>query len=436
MILGLLISILSATYTIASSSSVTPSGDIPANSQATYSRTATTGRVGQMTAGNSTLLVLENWGGYNIDSIALEMRSNKTAGAGKLSMTIGKKEVWTIAEASFDSDSWNGQFSDEWSRISRWIGEKVAKDDAISIRITASENSLYINRYTIYYSRIAPKPYTVSYESGLGIKIPNSTEEYPMAGVVLPICPDTADWLFVGWSEEEILEADTCPRIWKGGDIYYPIDNCQMWAIYSNRVTQESISEYTSGEYALTNRFFARAMHGEIQDGIIATKPVEIIAIDSTFILQNKVTDPMTYYVDFTSDSTLTIQNLASETWIGYERKELRPTSKEWQYRILSDGSLCIYQPQGVLFWGYGADASQDDIVVYNAQMDWTLMHSDGILLFTIQDMYFTTWPFGKIDSVENIEIPEFIGENPEYILHIGTYELHIKNGKKWLQVR
>jgi hypothetical protein len=63
-------------------------------------------------------------------------------------------------------------------------------------------------------------------------------------------------------------------------------------------------------------------------------------------------------------------------------------------------------------------------------------MHSDGILLFTIQDMYFTTWPFGKIDSVENIEIPEFIGENPEYILHIGTYELHIKNGKKWLQVR
>jgi hypothetical protein len=144
----------------------------------------------------------------------------------------------------------------------------------------------------------------------------------------------------------------------------------------------------------------------------------------------------MTYYVDFTSDSTLTIQNLATETWIGYERKQLSPLSKDWHYRILNDGSLCIYQPQGVLFWGYGADASQDDIVVYNAQMDWTLMHSDGILLFTTQDMYFTTWPFGKIDSVENIEIPEFIGENPEYILHIGPYELHIKNGKKWLQVR
>ena len=144
----------------------------------------------------------------------------------------------------------------------------------------------------------------------------------------------------------------------------------------------------------------------------------------------------MTYYVDFTTDSTLTIQNLVSEVWIGYERKELRPVPKEWLYRILTDGSLCIYQPQGVLFWGYGADASQDDIVVYNAQMDWTMMHSDGILLFTIQDMYFTTWPLGKIDSVENVDTPDFIGENPEYILHLGTYELHIKNGKKWLQVR
>ena len=436
MILGLLISILSATYTVASSSSVTPSGDIPANSQASYSRTATTGRVGQMTAGNSTLLVLENWGGYNIDSIALEMRSNKTSGAGSLCVAIGEKEVWNIDDASFDSDSWNGQFSDEWSRISRWIGHKVTKDDAISIRITASENSLYINSYTIYYSRLSPKPFTVSFESGIGLKIPNSTEEYPMAGIVLPACPDTADWVFKGWSEEEVLESDTCPRIWKTGDIYYPTDNCQMWAIYTNRVIQKSISEYNSGEYALTNRFFARAMNGEVQNGMIATKPVEIIATDNTLILQNQVTEAMTYYVDFTTDSTLTIQNLVSEVWIGYERKELRPVPKEWLYRILTDGSLCIYQPQGVLFWGYGADASQDDIVVYNAQMDWTMMHSDGILLFTIQDMYFTTWPLGKIDSVENVDTPDFIGENPEYILHLGTYELHIKNGKKWLQVR
>jgi hypothetical protein len=89
-----------------------------------------------------------------------------------------------------------------------------------------------------------------------------------------------------------------------------------------------------------------------------------------------------------------------------------------------------------VLFWGFGADAMQEDIVVYNAKVDWTLMQTDGLRLFNIQDMYFTTWPFGKIDGVENIIIPEFIEENTKYILHMGSYELHIQNGKKWLFVR
>ena len=436
MLLGLIFSIFSATYTVTTSTSVTPSGDVPDNTQASYSRTATTGRVGQMTAGNSTLLVLENWDKYTIDSIALEMRSNKTAGAGSLTMTIGQNTVLSIPDASFESDVWNGQFSDEWCRISRWIGKKATKNNPISIHITASENSLYINRYTIYYSHLTPQAYSVSFESGLGLKIPNSTEENPLSGVVLPACPDTLNWLFAGWSEDEVLESDTCPPLWLPGERYYPQENCQLWAVYTNHITQKAITEYLSGDYAMVSQFFSRAAMGVVTDGMILTKPVDIASVDTLPILLSQVTDQLTYFIDFITDSTLRIQHLATQEWIGYDRKQLSPLSKDWHYRILNDGSLCIYQPQGVLFFGYGTDASQDDVVLYNAQMDHTLMHADGVQLFTTQDMYFTTWPFGKIDSVENIEIPEFIGENPEYILHLGTYELHIKNGKKWLQVR
>ena len=36
----------------------------------------------------------------------------------------------------------------------------------------------------------------------------------------------------------------------------------------------------------------------------------------------------------------------------------------------------------------------------------------------------------------ENIIIPEFIEENSEYILHLGSHELHIQNGKKWLRLQ
>ena len=436
MILGLLISILSATYTITSSSSVEESGNIPVGSEATYSRSGTTGRVGQMTAGNSTLLVLDNWGGIEIDSIALEMRSNKTAGAGSLNVSIGEDVVCKIKDADFSDKNWNGDFSDEWCRISRWIGEKVGIGEQIKILIQASKNSLYVNRYTIYYTLPEPEAYTVSFVSGIGLEIPNSTEKSPLSGITLPCIKDTLDWTFIGWSESEVLESDSCPRIWQADEVYYPASHCKLWAVYTNERSQEAISNYVSGEYALVNTFWSRAMVGGIEDGMVSTRDVELSITETSYALLDKVTDDMVYAVNFLTDSTLTIENIANEEWIGYNEKGLDDSQKVWHYHILGDQSLCIHQPQGVLFWGFGADAMQEHVVVYNAKVDWTLMQVDGLRLFDIQNMYFTTWPFGKIDGVEDIIIPEFIEENTQYILHLGSYELHIQNGKKWLFVR
>ena len=436
MILGLLISILSATYTITSSSSVEESGNIPVGSEATYSRSGTTGRVGQMTAGNSTLLVLDNWGGIEIDSIALEMRSNKTAGAGSLNVSIGEDVVCKIKDADFSDKNWNGDFSDEWCRISRWIGEKVGIGEQIKILIQASKNSLYVNSYTIYYTLPEPEAYTVSFVSGIGLEIPNSTEKSPLSGITLPCIKDTLEWTFIGWSESEVLESDSCPRIWQADEVYYPASHCKLWAVYTNERSQEAISNYVSGEYALVNTFWSRAMVGGIEDGMVSTRDVELSITETSYALLDKVTDDMVYAVNFLTDSTLTIENIANEEWIGYNEKGLDDSQKVWHYHILSDQSLCIHQPQGVLFWGFGADAMQEYVVVYNAKVDWTLMQADGLRLFDIQNMYFTTWPFGKIDGVEDIIIPEFIEENTEYILHLGSYELHIQNGKKWLFVR
>ena len=173
MLLGLLFSILSVTYTIETSSSVSTSGTPPADSEAIYSRTGTTGQVGQMTAGNSTLLTLNGWDGIELDSVVLQMRSNKSAGAGSLTMRIGDATVWTINDADFSHKTWHGSFTNEWTTISRWIGEKVPKDQAINILIEASKNSLYVKSYTLYYTLPEPEAYTVTYVTGIGLEIPN-----------------------------------------------------------------------------------------------------------------------------------------------------------------------------------------------------------------------------------------------------------------------
>ena len=89
MIIGLLISILSVSFTVTSSSSVEASGVVPEGMEVSYQRSGTTGQKGQMTAGNNTLLQVLGMDNCIIDSVTLNMRSNKSAGAGSLQMCIG-----------------------------------------------------------------------------------------------------------------------------------------------------------------------------------------------------------------------------------------------------------------------------------------------------------------------------------------------------------
>ena len=63
-------------------------------------------------------------------------------------------------------------------------------------------------------------------------------------------------------------------------------------------------------------------------------------------------------------------------------------------------------------------------------------MKGDGMLLFAEEKKYYTTWPFGRMDSIEDVIVPDSNGENEDYILYLGNYELHIQNGKKWLLMR
>ena len=68
MLLGLIFSILTATYSLSSTTHVEASGDIPEYSTYYYARSAEHGQKGQITAGNSTCLTLTGWDGKYIIS--------------------------------------------------------------------------------------------------------------------------------------------------------------------------------------------------------------------------------------------------------------------------------------------------------------------------------------------------------------------------------
>lgn len=145
---------LYATYTITSTSNVVASNDVPDGSTATYSSTYSDKY--QLTGGNSMTLTLNGYKGYKITGIILSMKSNSSKGAGSFTATVGGSTVISsIADATFNDDSWNGAWSTEYVNVEPDIivDRTVGNGESVQLVIRASANSLYCQSYTIYYEQ-------------------------------------------------------------------------------------------------------------------------------------------------------------------------------------------------------------------------------------------------------------------------------------------
>lgn len=442
MLLAFLFSILTATYTISSTTSVEASGVLPEGATHTYERSATTGQKGQMTAGNSTRLYLTGWEGCTIRTVTLSMRSNKSAGAGSLRMRIGNNEVWSIADEPFDSDAWAGQYTMDFVPICKHMQATV--DGDIEIVISATENSLYIQSYEIAYEEVVPSCYTVSFVTGLDFQPEPITQTAIGAELILPAWQDTAIWHFEGWSEREVEEGDSVPYLMQPGTSYLPKKNTRLWAVYRDVDNILPISEMASGEYVLT-------MHNDLTTSLsgsgmamcdaVANKQIALCEVsmaalpDGGYDLCSPLAEAMVYDITVLSDTTLQMTHLLTNSPIGHEARALSAEPSLWHYTALDDGSYAIYYPYDGQTYAlyFNLDIYGNDVVATAVQLNMAQWHKDAIWLFPALYATHTSWPFGKLEGVENIISPDSIGKNAEYIMHFGAYELWINNGQKTL---
>ena len=149
----------SVTYTVESTSKVNVTGTAPEGSSATYASTYNTKC--QLTNGNSMTLTLSGFEGNKITGITLSMRSNKSGGKGSLTAVAGTTTIASIADAAFNTASWNGAWSTEYVDIIPTMAKSdytVQKDENVVITIAASANSLYCQSFTVYYDKGATPP--------------------------------------------------------------------------------------------------------------------------------------------------------------------------------------------------------------------------------------------------------------------------------------
>ena len=145
------------TYTVASTSSVTPT-DAPDGTSATFSNTYTSNKY-QMTSGYSQTLTLTGYAGKKIKGVTLDMHSNGSAGAGTFSMVIGSTTVASIASATnfnewYDNDSYGTDFRKVHVTLSDEV--TVGTGESIVITIAATTNSLYCQGFALCYSSCTP----------------------------------------------------------------------------------------------------------------------------------------------------------------------------------------------------------------------------------------------------------------------------------------
>lgn len=450
MLLGFIFTILTATFSLSSNNTVQPEGVLPPYSSYAYERSASTGKIGQMTEGNTTRLQLDGWDGCTIHKVILKMHSNSKSGGGELEMTIGENMAWKITDASFSEDAWAGEYTAEWVDIVQEMNMTVGNYEDIDILITASENSLYINQYTIEYTPATATCYTITFRTGVE-QTPDPIQQSGIGDpVILPAWKDTADWYFIGWSESEIEDSDDFSNILVAGSEYIPKGNTYLWAVYSDVRENSAINDYVSGRYVLTmwnatTEYFGNtglAMCGGVEEGFVALKEASMIRNrNGECCLMATIEDDMIYEVNFDTDTTLSIYHVASDSWIGYYGTRLDDKQERWKYHLLEDGSLVVYFSHEqvantyALFFGVSANIETRFPVAKTQKTLLENWKSDGFWLFPILYPRYTSWPFGKKDIEVDEDEKSILGIMQEgiFVMDIGMYRLYILDGKKYL---
>jgi hypothetical protein len=155
---------------------------------------------------------------------------------------------------------------------------------------------------------------------------------------------------------------------------------------------------------------------------------------DGGYDLCSPLAEAMVYDITVLSDTTLQITHLLTGSTIGHEARALSSEPSLWHYTALDDGSYAIYYPYDSKTYAlyFGLD-SYSNVVATAMKLDVAKWHKDGLWLFPALYATHTSWPFGKLEGVENIISPDFNGKNAKCVMHFGAYELWINNGQKTL---
>ena len=401
------------TFTVESKSAVSSAGEWPYDMEARY---ACTYQKGQVRAGDTATLHVSGLDGITIEKVDVYLKSNKSSGAGVLTMTMDGQEMWRMEG---DYKSWFGDYNNSDFQPIGWSGAQTAS--TLDVQLVGTANSLHILKYEITWTQTPTQTYTVTLMQG--------DETYGSlqgAKVTLPWLDDVDEWQFAGWSENAFYETLDMPSNLLIGEIQ-PTADMTLWAVYQRDMTPPMPyeTELYDGEFMYVERRHLYAMSGGVVNGMVDANSMD------------PYDNSQAYEISYDTDGRATIRLLYvyGEEYIGFDGTQLANTASKWNVYHDED-KTAFYTTVGNKtymlmpgMWDMPNDTYLTKLIeVSNLEQTTTVLRSTRISAPLI---YYTCHPEVPL-ATETVD-----AENgTEYIIPFGAYELIIQNGKKQLRLR
>lgn len=404
------------TWTVESKNAVSGDGIWPYDIEVSYSNTY---QKGQVRAADVAELTLGNLGGLTVEKIEVYVRSIQNGGAGRFDVIANGNGV-ASKEGTFKE--WFGAYDNVNFHPLLLTEQPINSVSSLQISLTGTENSLYIEKYVIYWS--PTEPHTVTLMRGRNV-YDTMTEEHGMSGVALPKLNDEEVWKFAGWCRWEFWSASPDITIYKGGQKFYPDEDCSLWAVYRYDDSPEMVyqTELVTGTYVYMNSETNMAMTGAPENGRMESAAYNIANANQH------------YRVEFSEKGdSATIQHVKTGSYVGYKGTKLDSKPSKWCVFHKDDKTAFYMENNGktYILWPDMLDETQGD---YTGLMPIKNIDQTTTVLMPVDaqpqesSIRYTCHP----ESPQGLETVS--GSADELIIPFGIYEIRIQNGKKSLRV-
>jgi len=410
-ILMILLSVM--TWTVESKNAVklSDTSEVPYDIEVTY---ANTYNKGQVRSGDVATLTLSHLDGITIEEVALSMRSNNGSGAGTIDVTA---DTHNLAHTTVT-----------WQQVSEEVvvfSGAQAGVQSLTISLSGTQNSLYVDAFRITWSSAAARTVTLMHGSTVMTTL---TEASGGDGIQLPSLENEENWRFVGWSETEFWTIYEKPEYYPTGARYYPNGDCVLWATYQYaEMTGEKpfVTELFSGSFMYVNRETKMALTGVPTEGRMNA------------IGENIYDDNQHYRIEFAGTDTAYIEHIPTGQPIGYNGTEMAAKSSPWLVYHEGDQTLfyTIVNGKNYVLWLNIYDPIKQTIYAGLLQTDPGASPMGLKDTFMPTEIYaFTCHPEAKVGIELTSEgMNELVSERK---IVFGIYEIYIRNGKKYLILR